>query len=121
MGLETQSRLVSNCMVATDPLRFLERPEEARNGTQKLNPDIHRLGGGASFSVPQGYRKVYVTVWPVVELGWVRLIGPPLHIGPYAPEVEGLETSRPEGMDDALVRAIPTLACSDFNSCQRWG
>ncbi|HKM52540.1 MAG TPA: hypothetical protein VJY33_03960 [Isosphaeraceae bacterium] len=94
-----QPRLVSNCMVATDPLRFLERPEEARNGTQKLNPDIHRLGGGASFSVPQGYRKMYVTVWPVVELGWVQLIGPPLHVGPYIAKSRGLARGQPAGGD----------------------
>jgi hypothetical protein len=78
-----QSRLVRTCLVASDPAKFLDRPEDARRGTQRLNPDMYRLEGGARLSVPEEWRRIYVTVWPVVDLGWARMTGPPLRIGPH--------------------------------------
>ena len=79
-----QTRLVRTCLVAADSSRFLDRPEEAKHGTQRLDPDTYRrTKGGTSLSIPQGTRKLYVTVWPVVDLGWDRRTGPPLKLGPY--------------------------------------
>jgi hypothetical protein len=78
-----QSRLVRTCLVASDSSKFLDRPEDARRGTQRLNPDMHRVAGGACLSVPDEWRRIYVTVWPVVDLGWARMTGPPLRIGPH--------------------------------------
>ena len=73
-----QPRLVRICLVATDTVRFLDRPEEARQGTFNLDPETHRRArGGTTCSVPMGCRKLFVTVWPVVDLGWDRRIGPP--------------------------------------------
>jgi hypothetical protein len=78
-----QTHLVRTCLVASDPIRFFERPEEAHHGTQVLTPETQRLAGGASLSMPRGSRKMYVTVWPVVDLGWARLVGPALRLGPH--------------------------------------
>jgi hypothetical protein len=85
-----QPRLVRTCLVATDTLRFLERPEEARQGTFNLDPETHRRGrGGTTCAVPIGCRKLFVTVWPVVDLGWDRRVGPPLRLGPYIVALAG--------------------------------
>src|SRR6185295_10071288 len=79
-----QSRLVRTCLVAADPFTFLERPENARQGTLNIDRETHsRARGGAYVSLNPGCRKLYVTVWPVVDLGWVRKTGPPLKVGPY--------------------------------------
>ena len=32
--------------------------------------------------MPEGHRPVWVTVWAVINLGWLRVVGPPLHLGP---------------------------------------
>ncbi len=102
-----QSRLVRTCLVATDTARFLERPEDARRGTLNLDPDTHRRAkGGTAFVLPPGCRKLYVTVWPVVDLGWDRRVGPPFRIGPYV--AAGASTkaskSRPRRMAHAPGR-----------------
>ncbi len=79
-----QSKLVRACLATSDIRRFLERPEDASQGTVSLDPELHRRGrGGTVFVLPPGCRKLYVTVWPVVDLGWDRRVGPPLAIGPY--------------------------------------
>ena len=78
------ARLVRTCLVAADPTRFLDRPEDARHGTQRLDPDSYRrTRGGTSLALPPGVRRLYVTVWPVVDLGWDRRTGPPLKLGPF--------------------------------------
>jgi hypothetical protein len=85
-----QSQLVRRCLVAFDTRRFLDRPEEATRGTVNLDPDTHRRSkGGSAFTVPAGSAKLYVTVWPVVDLGWDQRIGPPFRIGPYSPGSPG--------------------------------
>jgi hypothetical protein len=85
-----QSRLVRTCLVATDTTRFLEHPDEARHGTFNVDPDTHRrTKGGMIFSLPPGCRKLFISVWPVADLGWDRRIGPPLRIGPYVSAMAG--------------------------------
>lgn len=86
--------LVRTCLVASDPIRFLDRPESAPQGTQILTPDTHRLSGGAALALPRGGRKLFVTVWPVVDLGWRRLIGPSLQVGPYLAAVAAATNDR---------------------------
>ena len=88
------SRLVKTCLVASDTRRFLERPEDANRGTVNLDPDTHRRSkGGATFGLPPGCRKLYITVWPVVDLGWERRIGPPFRVGPYNSAANGKTAS----------------------------
>ena len=91
-----QSRLVKTCLVASDAMRFLDRPEEARKGTLNLDPDTHRRGkGGTAIALPHGCRKLFVTVWPVVDLGWDRRIGPPFRIGPYVIDAASPQRRQP--------------------------
>jgi hypothetical protein len=95
-----QTSLVRTCLVAADSTRFLARPDESRHGTQRLDPETYRrTKGGTSVSLPAGARKLYVSVWPVVDLGWDRRTGPPLKLGPYlvrAQSVEPRTALRPE-------------------------
>ncbi len=103
-----QPQLVQRCLVATDTRRFLERPEDATRGTVNLDPDMHRRAkGGSAFALPPGTAKLYVTVWPVVDLGWDRRIGPPFRIGPYNAAKAG-ESGRPgpqKGAGEQRLRA----------------
>ena len=57
--------------------RFLDRPEEAvrEPSTSTRTPTARK--GGTAFALPPGCRKLYVTVWPVVDFGWDRRVGPP--------------------------------------------
>lgn len=80
----SDSNLVKVCLVASDASRFLDRPEEARGGTLRLDPDTHRHSqSGAALAIPPGCRRLHVTVWPTIDLGWGPRIGPPLRIGVY--------------------------------------
>ncbi|MGE3820924.1 MAG: hypothetical protein AB7I30_16040, partial [Isosphaeraceae bacterium] len=77
-----QPQLVRICLVAADPSRFLDRPEEARGGTLRLDPESHRRSqSGAALAIPPGCRRLHVTVWPTVDLGWSIRTGPPLKVG----------------------------------------
>jgi hypothetical protein len=79
-----QQRLARTCLVAADPARFFDRPEEAKNRTQTVEPGSHRRNqGGAAVLVPPGCRRLYVTVWPVVDLGWGFWTGPAFRVGPH--------------------------------------
>jgi hypothetical protein len=77
-----QPALIQACRVAADPSRFLDRPEDAPAGTFKVRLEQHRMAGGFVLSPHPGWRKVYVTLWPVVDLGWSERVGPPLCLGP---------------------------------------
>jgi len=76
--------LVSSCKLAFDPARHLTTPDQAGPyATSEVRPeDFKRNGGGAYLPWPG---KLYVTVWPMVQLGWTELVGPPLHVGPVGP------------------------------------
>jgi hypothetical protein len=77
---------VSQCLVAVDKSRHLTNPEEAEQyGLLPCRIEDHtREGGGKRVAPPPGAREVFVTVWAAVELGWVTVHGPPLHLGPVA-------------------------------------
>ncbi|AMV22874.1 hypothetical protein VT84_00580 [Gemmata sp. SH-PL17] len=76
--------LISHCIVAVDGRRFLADPSEA-DPYSRINclPENHqREGGGITLVPPNGAPQAYVTIWPVVELGWKTIYGVPLTIGP---------------------------------------
>jgi hypothetical protein len=71
------------CRVATDPGRFFNTPAEPR-GSAKLYGNDHARTGGFSVVPMPGWRKAYVTVWPVIDLGWGgEIAGRPLKLGPF--------------------------------------
>ncbi len=76
--------LISHCVVVVDSRRFLNTPEEADPYARlSCKAENHqRDGGGIVVSAPIGASQAYVTVWPVVELGWTVVHGPPLTVGP---------------------------------------
>jgi hypothetical protein len=76
--------MVSHCLVAVDRNKHLTSPGEAdQYGLLPCRIEDHtRDGGGKRVLAPPGAHEVYVTVWAVVELGWTKVYGPPLHLGP---------------------------------------
>ena len=76
--------LISYCVVVVDGRRFLSTPEEADQFSRlTCKPENHqREGGGITVVPPAGAAQAYVTIWPVVELGWTTVHGPPLTVGP---------------------------------------
>jgi WD40 repeat protein len=83
---------ISSCLVATDAGRFLTAPEEAREGVAELTPHEHQRGrGGLRLPAPPEGGRLFVTVWPAIDLGWTPLVGPPLHLGPVPARAERQE------------------------------
>jgi len=76
--------LISYCVVAVDGRKFLGSPEEADQYSRlTCKPENHqREGGGVTVVPPPGAAQAYVTIWPIVELGWTTVQGPPLTVGP---------------------------------------
>jgi hypothetical protein len=75
---------VTHCLIATHPERFLEAPEQMDGEASRIDAaELRRANGFPVVLSARG--RVFVTVWPVIHVGWTDLIGPPLHIGPLAP------------------------------------
>jgi hypothetical protein len=76
--------LITYCVVGVDGRRFLNDPNEADPYSRlKCMAENHqREGGGITVVPPAGAAQAYVTIWPVVELGWTTVHGPPLTVGP---------------------------------------
>jgi hypothetical protein len=76
--------LITYCVVGVDGRRFLNDPNEADPYSRlKCMAENHqREGGGVTVVPPAGAVQAYVTIWPVVELGWTTVHGPPLTVGP---------------------------------------
>ncbi len=76
--------LITHCVVVVDGRRFLDRPEDADPYSRlTCKAENHqREGGGITVVPPAGASQAYVTIWPVVELGWTVVHGPPLTVGP---------------------------------------
>ena len=76
--------LIAHCVVAVDGRRFLNDPSEADAYSRlTCSAENHqREGGGVTLVPPSGASHAYVTIWPVVELGWTTVYGAPLTIGP---------------------------------------
>ena len=82
---------ISYCYVAIHD-EFFSTPEEAGNRLHRLEVDDHRrFGGGIELSAIRR-KKVYVTVWAVIDLGWLQVCGPPLHLSPTK---KAMRSSRP--------------------------
>lgn len=83
--------LLTWCVVGQDRRRPPARPEDVdRTATGVCHPSDYRRGNGG-FQVPllAGAGPLYVSVWPVVDLGWAEVTGPPLHVGPVPPTGAG--------------------------------
>jgi hypothetical protein len=78
--------LISYCVVAVDGRKFLNSPGEADPYSRlTCRAENHqREGGGVTLVPPAGAAQAYVTIWPVVELGWTSVFGPPLTVGPVS-------------------------------------
>jgi serine/threonine protein kinase len=74
---------ISHCRVAVSAERCFETIAQAKGQTMHWDADDHRrVGGGMEVPAFAESRRMFVTVWPALDLGWTELIGPPLHIGP---------------------------------------
>jgi hypothetical protein len=75
--------LIDSCRVAQDPARWYETPDEAPDRMMNWTMDNHRSCAGG-VPVPNLYdvAHIYVTVWPVLDLGWLQVAGRPLQLGP---------------------------------------
>jgi hypothetical protein len=76
------SRRVHVCLLAVEKTGFLEVPWQTRSLIRVEEADYRRGGGGFLIPAPQGGGDVYVTLWPILDLGWVQMTGSPLHLGP---------------------------------------
>lgn len=76
--------LITYCVVGVDGRKFLSNPDEADPYSRlTCRAENHqREGGGITLVPPPGAAQAYVTIWPVVELGWTVVHGPPLTVGP---------------------------------------
>jgi hypothetical protein len=81
-----KSRLVQICRVALDPAAFFKDPSETegRRGTHEVDrTGGYQRTGGLRFSPERHWSRVYATIWPLVNLGWITLSGRPLQLGPF--------------------------------------
>jgi hypothetical protein len=73
---------VTFCWVSIDPNTFYEKPEDDPNRLE-WDAESYRAAGSAVPIPSFGLRQLaWVTVWPVLELGWKKLVGRPLKLGP---------------------------------------
>jgi hypothetical protein len=75
---------ISYCRVAVAD-HFLTTPEEAAEELYTLYAEDHRRAGGGLGIPSFGMRRAYVTVWAVIDLDWMKVVGPPLQLGPVSP------------------------------------
>lgn len=74
--------LVSWFDVATAPGPLTDPSAAARDRISRCRPADHAREGGGKLVVLGSGSSVTVTIWPVLDLGWATLSGPPVHIGP---------------------------------------
>jgi hypothetical protein len=66
----------------------------------QIDAEAHRgAGGGIEVAPIPGRKRLYVTVWPVIDMrpqdsaqsavGWSELVGLALHVGPARVDVKG--------------------------------
>jgi hypothetical protein len=75
--------VIHRCLVATDSSRWLQRTEEANGQLMNRSVDRHVAEGGWLTLDASERHQLVVTVWPLVDLGWTEIVGPPLHLGPF--------------------------------------
>lgn len=78
----TGMNLISWFEVATSASPLSDPSQAARDRIGKCRPEDHaRNGGGRDVSLRTGASQ-YVNIWPVLDLRWAIVHGPPIHIGP---------------------------------------
>jgi hypothetical protein len=74
--------LISWFEVATSASPLSEPSQAARDRIGRCRPADHaRDGGGRTVSLRSGTSQ-FVNIWPVLDLHWTKINGPPIHIGP---------------------------------------
>lgn len=74
--------LVSWFEIAADTGPLTDPATAQRARTSKCRPQDHAGDGGGRWVALGADKSVMVTIWPVLDLGWVTLHGPPIHVGP---------------------------------------
>jgi hypothetical protein len=81
------TRLKYKCHYAESYTRFLHVPEdgdpERGEGCAVIDEDLCQRNG-FRLPLPMNGAPIWVTIWPVISLGWKDVAGKPLHIGPIA-------------------------------------
>jgi hypothetical protein len=93
---------IKHCLIAVDRSRFLEAPCESDGPLRITQEDYRNAGGGFLLVAPKGAAQLFVTIWPIIDLQWLEMAGPPLHLGPIPlirlpaplPEPRGARKSR---------------------------
>jgi hypothetical protein len=78
------SQGISFCLIAVENSHFLCTPAEAAHPIRIDATEYRRNLGGLLIPLPPGDSQWYVTVWPIIHLGWIELAGQPLHLGPIS-------------------------------------
>jgi len=74
--------LISWFEVATSASPLSEPSQAARDRIGRCRPADHaRDGGGRTVALRSGTSQ-FVNIWPVLDLHWTKINGPPIHIGP---------------------------------------
>jgi hypothetical protein len=76
------AELVSWFEVATAPGPLTDPSAAARDRISRCRPADHAREGGGRLVVLGPGGSATITIWPVLDLGWSALTGPPIHIGP---------------------------------------
>lgn len=74
---------VESCLMAVDTSRFLQSPSEAAR-TVRLSREDQRRAGGVLLPWPPAGERWFVTIWPLLNLEWLEIAGPPLYVGPIS-------------------------------------
>jgi hypothetical protein len=76
------SQKIKHCLIAVDRERFLAAPCESAGPLHITMEDYRHAGGGFLLLAPKGSTQLFITIWPVIDLQWMEMAGPPLHLGP---------------------------------------
>jgi hypothetical protein len=74
--------LVSWFDIAVAPGPLADVSAAKRERLSRCRPQDHAGDGGGRWVALGQDRTATVTIWPVLDLGWATLHGPPIHIGP---------------------------------------
>ena len=69
------------CLLAVGCFRT---PADAPRLVRVEEADYRRGVGGFLIPVPAGLAEISITVWPILNLGWIELAGEPLYLGPLS-------------------------------------
>ena len=78
----TGMNLVSWFEVATSANPLSEPSQAERSRIGRCRPEDHARDGGGRIVAIRNGESQYVNIWPVLNLRWTTIHGPPIHIGP---------------------------------------